>query len=293
MLLHYCKDGNIQKIRNIKLSKRNINAMDDTRTTSLMIASSCGYIEIVKILVENGANLNLQNTHGYSALIRACINNHPEVILYLIEKGTDVNLLDKQGDNALILARKLGNDEIIKNLLNKKADIHHLNKKNQNCLWFSSYYYNMSISFMFILMGIDPEIKDKYYNKNSYDVIGKNRDDINILNNHPEKQRISNNMKNEIKKLMLETRLEYLELKRCNDNWERRKNFMMILRGANIIPLKKDIVLNIKIDTKSKIPSVPRDYNYLLRQIFAYNTRKINKSSKNGCDLLELIISFI
>ena len=92
---------------------------------------------------------------------------------------------------------------------------------------------------------------------------------------------------------MKETRVEYLEILRCEENWKRRCNIMMVLRGMNIIPLEYDIKLNIIIDTKCKLPSVSRDYNYLLRQIFAYNTRKIKKSSKNGCDLLELIISFI
>jgi ankyrin repeat protein len=292
MLIQYCKDGDLKKVK-YYVSNRNVNNIDDSKTTPLMHASALGYIEIVKVLVENNANLNLQNIHGYTALIRACINNHPEIIIYLIEKGANINLCDKEGDNALILASKLGNDEIIKILINKKADIHHVNKKNQNCLWKATYYYNMSISFFFILLGVNPEIKDNCYKKNSFDVIGKNRDELNININNLGKPSISKNMKDNIRKLMYESYLEYLEIKRQNDNWERRRFFMMVLRGANIIPLKTDIKLNIVLDKNCKLSSVPRNLNYLIRQVFAYNSRIINKSSKNGCDLLELIISFI
>jgi hypothetical protein len=292
MLIKYCIDGNLQKIKSC-VSKRNVNTMDNTKTTLLMHASALGYIDIIKVLVEKGANLNLQNAHGYTALIRACINNYPEVIIYLIEKGANVNICDKDGDSPLILASKINNNDIIHMLINNKANIHHLNKKNQNCLWKTSYYYNMPISFFFILLGVNPEIEDNNYKKSSYDVIGENRDEINMNFINLEKPRITKNMKEQIRKLMLETREEYLELKRCNDNWKNRRNFMMVLRGMNIIPLKTDIKLNTIIDTKCKLPSIPRNLDYLIRQIFPYNPRKINKSSKNGCDLLELIISFI
>jgi hypothetical protein len=291
MLKKYCIDGDLTKVKYYISKKYNLNKVDDSKTTPLMHASSLGYIEIVKVLVENGANINLQNIHGYTALIRACINKFPEVIKYLIQKGANVNICDKEGDSPLILASKIGDDDIIKMLIQNKADIHHLNKKNQNCLWFSTYYYNMSITFFLILQGVNPEVTDKYYKKSSYDIIGKARDQL--LINHIDFPRISNSMKQQISKLMKETRLEYLEWLRCEENWKRRRNFMMILRGINIIPLISDIKLNTIIDTKCKLPSVLRDYNYLIRQIFPYNPRKINKSSKNGCDLLELIISFI
>ena len=291
LLLKYCIDGNLEKVKYYVSKGYNINKVDDSKTTPLMHASAYGHIEIIKFLVKNGAKLDLKNIHGYTALIRACINNHTEVIKYLIEKDANVNIYDKEGDSPLILASKLGNEEIIKMLINKKADIHHLNKKNQNCLLISSYYYYMPIVFFLILLGVDPEIKDKTYQMNSYNIVGNHRDYLNII--HLDKPRISKNMKDQLRKLMRETRGEYLELKRRNDNWDRRKDFMMFLRGANIIPLKTDINSKIIIDNSWKYFYVPRNTSYLIRQVFAYNTRKIDKSSKNGCDLLELIISFI
>ena len=293
MLIKYCLDGDLQKVIYYVSKGYNLNKVDDSKTTPLMHASSRGFIEIVKVLVENGAKLNLQNIHGYTALIRACINKFPEVIKYLIEKGANVNICDKEGDSPLILSSKIGDDDIIKMLIKNKADIHHVNNKNQNCIWYTSYYYYIPITFFLILQGVNPEVKDKNYKKSSYDVIGGNRDEINMNIHHFDRPRISNNMKLQILKLMKETRIEYLEILRCNEHWKRRRNLMIVLRGMKIIPLKHDIQINTIIDTKSKLPSVPRDFNYLFRQIFAYNTRKINKCSKNGCDLLELIISYI
>ena len=49
MLIKYCKEGNIEKVKNYLLIKRNINIIDDTKTTSLMHASAIGNLEITKI----------------------------------------------------------------------------------------------------------------------------------------------------------------------------------------------------------------------------------------------------
>ena len=54
-------------------------------------------IYLVKLLLERGANVNIQNNYGSTALIRASKYGHLEVIKLLLEKGADP--FDKNNKN--------------------------------------------------------------------------------------------------------------------------------------------------------------------------------------------------
>ena len=85
-------------------------------TNALRLASREGHLEIVKLLIENGANINAKDNDGETALMRASYNGHLEVVKYLIENGADVNIKDNYyGITALDFAR----DEEIKEVLRK------------------------------------------------------------------------------------------------------------------------------------------------------------------------------
>ncbi len=49
------------------------------------------YTEVAKLLIENGAALNILLKGGYTALICACYNGHTEVVKLLIKEGADLN----------------------------------------------------------------------------------------------------------------------------------------------------------------------------------------------------------
>ena len=46
-------------------------------------------IEIVKLLLENGADPNIKNNDGYTALAAATFYNNPEIVKILLEYGAD------------------------------------------------------------------------------------------------------------------------------------------------------------------------------------------------------------
>ena len=58
----------------------------------LMFAASSGNLNMVQCLVENGANLDIQNEYGWTALMRATMENHIDIVRYLLDKGADVNM---------------------------------------------------------------------------------------------------------------------------------------------------------------------------------------------------------
>ena len=71
-------------------------------------------IEIIKILIENGADINIQNKNGTSALIFACENNNFDMVKFLIDNNVDINSINKNGKSAIDIT----NNPEIKKILN-------------------------------------------------------------------------------------------------------------------------------------------------------------------------------
>ena len=59
-----------------------------------MRAASSGHLAVVQLLVERGANLNIQDEYGYTALIKAAERGYLPIAQYLIEKGANKDMQD-------------------------------------------------------------------------------------------------------------------------------------------------------------------------------------------------------
>jgi len=71
-----------------------INAKDAAEQTPLMYASEAGRLDVVKYLVENGADVNVKSFHKRTrgtALIYASSNNRIDVMAYLLDHGANIN----------------------------------------------------------------------------------------------------------------------------------------------------------------------------------------------------------
>lgn len=54
-------------------------------------ACTKGFIDVVKYLVEYGADINKETKDGISPLSIACSNGDQEIIKYLVEHGANIN----------------------------------------------------------------------------------------------------------------------------------------------------------------------------------------------------------
>ena len=91
--------------------------IDDTRRrggTALSFAADRGNLEIVRMLVENGADINVTDGEmGITPLMDSAYMNQYEVVKYLLEQGAGKTLLDKSGNDALYYAKMRRNWKII------------------------------------------------------------------------------------------------------------------------------------------------------------------------------------
>ena len=92
-----------------------VNSVEKGEDTALHIAAQKGNLDIVKMLVENGADLNAiyKANSGLSPLCIAILNYHIEVVEYLIGMGADVNYINENHSASVIQsAVKCGNYEV-------------------------------------------------------------------------------------------------------------------------------------------------------------------------------------
>ena len=89
----------------------------------LCFFSQNGETEAVSYLIKKKANLNHLAQLNYTPLMFAATENRIEVVKLLIDAGADVNIVSKDDNEstALSLAREKKHEEIIKLLLNAKA----------------------------------------------------------------------------------------------------------------------------------------------------------------------------
>ena len=67
-LMYAAYAGDLEMARLMLENGAPVNVQTDVGTTALMFAAAYGYIEMVRFLVENGADIHIQNGYGYTAL---------------------------------------------------------------------------------------------------------------------------------------------------------------------------------------------------------------------------------
>lgn len=99
--------------------KIDINLRGSNDLTALMVASALGNAEIVKILIENGAGVEMTETHGYSPVCFAASGGKIDCLRVLLEKGTSSNGSERlaEDETPIHMALKDGHVECAKLLI--------------------------------------------------------------------------------------------------------------------------------------------------------------------------------
>ncbi|KAF7854142.1 uncharacterized protein EAF02_011760 [Botrytis sinoallii] len=124
-LLHIFAAVNLQGPSKTLL-ERGVSAMasNSWNTTAMHYAAANGHIEIVRILIEAGANASIsQPDDDYNTpLDLAARKGHKEVLKFLLENGADING-NSVGANALHTAARAGMKDMVQFLLNAGAQV--------------------------------------------------------------------------------------------------------------------------------------------------------------------------
>ena len=112
----------------------NICATDGRKRSALHAAALVGNLEIADCLIAAGADLDCRDFKGFTPLAIAIINNKTKLALSLMKKGADVNIADYKERTPLHHAVRSNNLKCTKYLVQFGADVNRRGRRNVTAL---------------------------------------------------------------------------------------------------------------------------------------------------------------
>ena len=136
---------------------------------ALIIACAEGHKHIVKFLLTQHIHINFQNKKGFSALHFAVNDCNHRIVKLLIENGADVNSIDNDRNSPLSIAAYKGDFQSTKLLLEAQINIYVQNKSGYDARSIALIFKHHSIAKL-----IEDKIIEHKHKKNISPIIQKN-----------------------------------------------------------------------------------------------------------------------
>ncbi len=159
---------NIALIESLLSLKEDIN-LDINDSVPLNIAVINNFIDIAKILIDNGVDVNKQNDEGNTSLMLASYQHNLEIFNHILTKNPNILAKNKRNWTALMWAcdnsspDESANNEIISLLIQKGSELNEKNILGETALNLIANNINEYSSLHMLLLldaGADPNIPD-------------------------------------------------------------------------------------------------------------------------------------
>jgi ankyrin repeat protein len=139
-----------------------VNLSDRNGLTPLAAAAGKGDFDIFTILLAEGADPGISDKKGRTPLMAAVENGNVKIINALLAEGLDPNYADPKGNTLLHAAIKEGNTDAFKVLLESGADPHAANMDGRTPLYYAAVFKADAEVFEALLdAGADPNALDE------------------------------------------------------------------------------------------------------------------------------------
>ena len=152
--------GDFDAIKQRVLKDKNVVNSLDNWSRPLHHAAYTNRIEIVKYLVENGAEINARQGDGATALGHSASRGNTEIAKYLLEKGVNPDLSDDKGATPLHHAAYAGNMELVKLLIAHHANVNLAQKDGGTALSHASIQKHNEVAKFLLENKANPNLAD-------------------------------------------------------------------------------------------------------------------------------------
>jgi ankyrin repeat protein len=122
-LVDAVKEGNVAVVRSLLAQRVDVNVQELDGSTALHWAALRDDVESATLLIRGGADVRAMNEYGVTPLSLACTNGNPVMVATLLSAGADPNTSGPDGETALMTASRTGNVKVIKLLTARGADV--------------------------------------------------------------------------------------------------------------------------------------------------------------------------
>ena len=156
-----CKKRNIEAINVLLNAGADPNIDDIDGNTCLQDAVSGGCSkEVLQTIINHGADINAKNMENGTAFMIACWRGHTDAINVLLNAGADPNIADADGNTCLHYAVKCCGKEVIQTIINCGANVTATSRNNITALSRACKKRNIEAINVLLNVGADPNIAD-------------------------------------------------------------------------------------------------------------------------------------
>jgi len=123
-------------VRELLARGEKVNVKEDSysKITPMFLAVETGDLEIVQMLLDAGAKVNVRSTSKETPLMRLDQDATPELVSLLMRYGAKVNSADENGSTPLIHAAEYSTPEATQALIQAGADVNAANNRGETAL---------------------------------------------------------------------------------------------------------------------------------------------------------------
>ena len=152
----------VNLIENNDISSRIINSKNSRDCSALFVACEKGNLELVRLLIDNGANVNDVCVYGNTPLHVASEKANPQIVKYLIEHGAVLDTTNDRNESALHKACQMNMPKNVKLLLDNGANPDIPNSVGRTVLFSTCYSGYYKIAELLVKANADVNVRDLY-----------------------------------------------------------------------------------------------------------------------------------
>lgn len=139
-----------------------VDSIDYRQRTALILASKHGHEDVVRLLLDNDAQIDIVDEDGRTALLYTSGNGHEAVVRILPDKGAPVSITDKYGRTTLLYASGNGHEAVVRLLLGTGAQVDITAENGQKALLYASGNGYEDVVRLLLDKDAQVDIADKY-----------------------------------------------------------------------------------------------------------------------------------
>lgn len=137
-IINASASGDSSAVQKLLNEGANINEQDSGGATSLYYAVSTRDYKFIKMLIDKGANVNSRDKRKITPLMLSTTYGSTEIVELLIESGADINAKDYSDETPLLYATGAIDFRIAKALIDKGANINAQNNVGMTALHYAA-----------------------------------------------------------------------------------------------------------------------------------------------------------
>ncbi|KAK8186898.1 ankyrin repeat-containing domain protein [Phyllosticta capitalensis] len=167
-LVYACFKGHLAVVRLLLQNGADIDSISYTGLTPLRVACIWNHVEIVELLLQLGALVNdRRELHASRTITLASSQGHLDIVNLLLAYGAEINPDGMEKGSALSAASLRGHLEIVENLLNSGADVNARDRAGGTALSKASLGGQLEVVKMLLACGADVDPCGRKFLKDS------------------------------------------------------------------------------------------------------------------------------